>query len=81
MSGLLFRCHWRHGWSRWINQPFPCAVVMDSNYPLGMGMVKSAEKARTRSIPSEQLAGFPRTCAPFFGQFALEFFASPSQVG
>ena len=72
----LFRCLWRHGRAGWINRPFPCAVVMDSAYPLGMGAVKRAEKARTCSIPIEKLAGFPGTCAPFFYQFTLELFGS-----
>ena len=59
----------------------PCAVVMDPNYPLGMGVMKTAEKARARSIPSEKLAGFPRGCAPFFYQFTLELFGSPLPGG
>ena len=49
---------------------------MDSAYPLGMGAMKTAEKARARSIPIEKLAGFPRGCAPFFYQFTLELFGS-----
>ena len=42
--------------------------------------MKAAKKARTRSIPSEKLAGFghirSRLC-----QFTLELFGSPSQLG
>ena len=61
---------------RAINQPFPGMVMVDPSDPLGMGVVKSAKKARARSIPSEKLAGFQRACAPFFCQFACELFGS-----
>jgi hypothetical protein len=55
--------------------------MMDPNYPLGMGAMKTAKIARTRSIPIEKLAGFPRTWAPVFGQFTLELFSSPLPGG
>ena len=58
-SFSLFWCHWCHGWFGWINQPFPCAVMMDSAYPLGMGEMKTAEKAGARSIQIEKLGGLP----------------------
>ena len=51
-------------------------VMVDPSDPLGMGMVKSAKKARARSIPLEKLTRFQRACASFFGQFTLEFFGS-----
>jgi hypothetical protein len=50
--------------------------MVDPAYPLRMGLVKAAEKARTRSIPIEKLAGFQRALAPVFGQFTLELFGS-----
>ena len=50
--------------------------MVDPAYPLGMGAVKAAEKARARSVPIEKLAGFQRASAPFFYQFTLEFFGS-----
>ena len=43
--------------------------------------MKTAKKARARSIPIEKPAGFPRTCAPVFCQFTLEFFGSALPVG
>ena len=59
-----------------INQPFPRVVMVDPDYPLGMGAVKAAKKARAHSIPIEKLAGFQRACAPLFCQFTLELFSS-----
>ena len=55
--------------------------MMDPIYPLRMGAMKATKKARTRSIPIEKLPRFPRTYAPVFCQFTLEFFSSPLPVG
>ena len=56
-------------------------VMVDPSDPLGTGMVKSAKKARLRSIPLEKLTRFPGASTPFPSQFMLEFFGSPLPGG